>query len=304
MKNHYAIRDIDPKVKEINEAPDVLSNPAKRAHYDMSIGRTTLIPSPPQQRPNSHSRALTLAPGVTLDLVRIPAGVFLMGSTDADRDTFISEEPQHKVMLDEYLIGKHSVTNAQYGLFARTKRAGWLSFGQVNDPHWSMPSGEENHPVVNVSWDDAVAFCVWASQTTGQNVMLPTEAQWEKAARGTDGRIYPWGNETPAKTRCNFCNDVGATTPAGKYSPAGDSPYGVIDMAGNVWDWVSDWYDENYYANSPASNPQGPTSGKRRVVRGGSWGSYSSRVRATYRGWYEAYDHSVNCGFRVAVLGP
>ena len=166
---------------------------------------------------------LSLAPGVTLELVRVPAGEFLMGSAAGDKVAFSDEMPQQTVYLDEYLIGKYDVTNAQYAAFA-----------QATNRSWSMPAGKENHPVVNVSWDDAVAFCQWASQITGRRIQLPSEAQWEKAARSTDGRLFPWGNDEPNASRLNFNSYVGDTTPVGKYSPAGDSPYGAADMAGNV----------------------------------------------------------------------
>ena len=266
----------EAKAKEINEAYGVLSNPANRAEYDRSTGRKTYTPPPPtsrpspspQQRPNSNLLVLALAPNVTLDLVRVPAGAFLMGISGDS-----GSKKQHTVNLDEYLIGKTEVTNAQYAVYAKAKGLSW-----------SMPQDKEKHPVVEVSWDDAVAFCVWASQVTGCKVTLPIEAQWEKAARGTDGRIYPWGNGAPNANLANFNMNVKDTTEVGKYSPAGDSPYGLADTAGNVWEWVTDWLDENYYAKSPSSNPQGPTTGQYRVLRGGGWNSYSSSVRAAYRG--------------------
>ncbi len=259
---------------------------------------TFLPPSPtdrpsPQQRPNSNLLVLTLAPNVTLDLVHVPAGAFLMGSTDADKSANPSEKPQHKVMLDEYLIGKYAVTNAQYAAFVKAKSLSW-----------SMPQGKEKHPVVRVSWDDAVAFCAWASQTTGRKVTLPTEAQWEKSARGTDGRIYPWGNEAPNANLANFNNNEKGTTVVGKYSPTGDSPYGLSDTAGNVWEWVADWYDDIYYASSPASNPQGPTTGQYRVLRGGSWYNGSDFVRAANRDGSAPIDRADDLGFRVVVSAP
>ncbi len=236
---------------------------------------------------------LVLAPGVTLDLVRIPAGEFLMGCTDADSLAQSKEKPQHKVTLDEYLIGKYDVTNAQFAAF-------------VNATHrtWTMPSGKKNHPAVQVTWDNAVAFCAWASQITGRSVKLPTEAQWEKAARGTDGRIYPWGNEAPNANLLNFNMNVKDTTAVGKYSPAGDSPYGVADMAGNVWECIADWWSDTYYASSPASNPQGPTTGQHRVQRGGGWNGNSSHARAAFRMWLGPSDRDGWTGFRVVVAPP
>jgi len=244
----------------------------------------------PLLMPQTNDLILTLAPGVTMEMVRIPAGEFLMGSTDADKDARSSEKPQHKVTLDEYLISKYEVTNAQYAAYAQAKGL-----------NWSMPQGKENHPVENVSWDDAVAFCAWASQITGRKITLPTEAQWEKAARGTDGRIYPWGNEAPDNTRANF--RTSGTTAVGTY-PTGKSPYGALDMAGNVYEWTADWYSDTYYASSPASSPQGPTTGQWRVLRGGSWGINSLSVRAASRGCSDPSGRGIAFGFRVAVSAP
>ncbi|MCL4506726.1 MAG: SUMF1/EgtB/PvdO family nonheme iron enzyme [Chloroflexi bacterium] len=269
----------------------------------------------------SNLMTLTLAPGVTMVLVRVPAGQFLMGSADSDPNAQSDEKPQHKVMLDEYLIGKYDVTNAQFMTFvkatgykttAEKEGSGYAYTGNgwadVKGADWQHPKGpgsdlggKDNHPVVLVSWDDAVAFCAWVRQVTGRNVKLPTEAQWEKAARGTDGRIYPWGNSAPDATRLNFNMNIKDTTEVGKYSPTGDSPYGAADMAGNVWQWTADWYGDTYYTNSPASNPQGPTSGQYRVMRGGAWGIDPATVRAAFRdrlGPTLRYD---NLGFRVVV---
>ncbi len=248
---------------------------------------TTPVPIPTTPVPSvSNDLLLTLAPNVTLDLVRVPAGEFLMGSTDADTYAYPEEKPQHKVTLDEYLIGKYEVTNAQYAAYTKAKGL-----------NWSMPQGEENHPVVYVSWDDAVAFCAWATQVTGRTVKLPTEAQWEKAARGTDGRIYPWGNEAPSSTLANFSQTMAVV---GTY-PSGISPYGALDMAGNVWEWTADWYSKTYYASSPSSNPQGPTTGQERVVRSGGGMGIATGVRAAIRNGNGPGAHYYLNGFRVAA---
>jgi len=181
---------------------------------------------------------LALAPGVTMKLVRIPAGEFLMGSTRLrDKDAWDDEIPQHSVFLDEYLIGKTPVTVAQNAAFI--KASGYKA-------NQGLTNSKEKHPVTRVSWDDAAAFCSWASQETGRkvhlpgrNVHLPSEADWEKAARGIDGRLWPWGDQSPDPVHCNFdCNTM-STTAVGKYSSKGDSPYGCTDMAGNVWEWTS-----------------------------------------------------------------
>jgi sulfatase modifying factor 1 len=137
------------------------------------------------------------------------------------------------------------------------------------NPNWS----KEDHPMVNVNWNDATAYCRWLSQQTGLKVSLPTEAQWEKAARGEDGRKFPWGNTFDGSRLQHSTaklGDAGGTAPVGSF-PTGASPYGVLDMAGNVWQWCADWFDEKYYESSPKSNPTGPASGTFRVLRGGSW---------------------------------
>ena len=221
---------------------------------------------------------LTITAPIYLELVRVPAGEFLMGS-DLAKDELAedNEQPQHRVYAFEFYIGKYPVTNVQYEIFVRATKheapAHWKRF------FWQarVPSGKENHPVVNVSWNDAVAFCKWLSRETGKAFRLPTEAEWEKAARGTDGRKWPWGNQPPDDKRLDFNNiiileidsvEVDYTTSVGQYSPAGDSPYGAADMTGNVWEWTQS-LGKGY--------PYDPTDGREdlkakgpRVLRGGS----------------------------------
>jgi len=225
-------------------------------------------------------------------MIYVQKGEFLMGS-DKSKDSMASDNelPQRKVYLDGYWIYKHEVTVAQYRKFC-------------NETGRQMPSapswGWDNHPIVNVTWNDAVAYCNWAG------VQLPTEAQWEKAARGTDGRIWPWGNQWDA-SKCNSYNNTGPTkqaTPVGNY-PQDASPYGVMDMAGNVCEWCADWYDKNYYASASNRNPQGPSSGTYRVLRGGSYGNnVVPRVRAAYRYRLGPDYSSFNWGFRCASSRP
>jgi sulfatase modifying factor 1 len=188
------------------------------------------------------------------DMVFIPAGPFKMG--DVDR----SDNPRHTVTLSGYWIYKNVVTVKQYLKFCAATGHAKPSAPSF-DPNWS----KEDHPIVNVSWDDAKAYCDWAG------VRLPTEAEWEKAARGTDGRKYPWGDAWDAsKAWCSKSSfgDAGGTTAVGKY---GISPYGLSDMAGNVWQWCADWYDADYWKSDHGADPTGPTSGSFRVLRGGSW---------------------------------
>ena len=202
-------------------------------------------------------------------MVRVPAGEFAMGSPEGEGED--REHPQHTVYLSEFWIDQTEVTNERYG---RCVAAGDCQASALaDDAHFNGA----DQPVVGVSWQDAKAYCAWVGK------QLPTEAQWEKAARGTDGRKYPWGN-TFEGSKVNFCDancdgdwkdgstDDGYqyTAPVGRY-PAGASLYGVLDMAGNVWEWCQDWYDGDYYAISPQRDPRGPDSGTYRVVRGASW---------------------------------
>lgn len=247
------------------------------------------------------------------ELVFVPAGDFLMGTSDRDiamlrrqfewaKDyDFSREQPQHTVYLPDYYIGKYPVTNAQYRVFVQET-------GHPALRHWEndrMPSGKDDHPVVYVFWNDAVAYCKWLAAETGKLYRLPTEAEWEKAARGTDGRLYPWGDESPTAQLCNFDNNVKSTTPVGQYSPQGDSPYGCADMAGNVWEYVQDWYQKNYYAHSPRNSPPGPDSGDWKVWRGGAYWRDTRDVRCACRDWYWliGYDY-YDGGLRVCVAAP
>lgn len=174
-------------------------------------------------------KILTLAPGIAIPLVRVPAGEFIMGSSDVDPSASPYEKPQHRVYLEEYYMSATEVTVSQFRTFVQIT-------GYSADSN-ALPSEKHDNPVTYVNRKDAVAFCRWASMVTDRDVRLPTEAQWEKAARGPDGSTYPWGNEQPSTDRCNYDNE-GSPTPVWKYSPLGDSPYGCADMSGNVMEWV------------------------------------------------------------------
>jgi serine/threonine-protein kinase len=232
------------------------------------------------------------------EMVFIPAGTFQMGANDG----WFDEKPMHTVTLDAYYIDKMEVTNRQYTrcVAAGICAAPSLDFSSTRLTYYSNPTFAD-YPVIYVSWNDARNYCQWAGKR------LPTEAEWEKAARGSsDIRNYPWGDAQPNCGLVNSYNDttlkfcVGDTTAAGSY-PVGASVYGVLDMAGNVKEWVNDWYKWDYYLTSPGVNPQGPTSGTEKVLRGGSWLSDWDLIRVSYRDYY-APDNRYNndFGFRCA----
>ena len=217
----------------------------------------------------------------------VPAGEFMMGSPTGDSD----EQPAHKVHVDAFSMDKYEVTVGQYAVFLQAKGidppSDWKT---MNQP------AHQKRPVANVDWADAFAFCKWAGKR------LPTEAEWEKAARGTDGRLYPWGNDPPTPLHANFgkpdWNNHGVLAPIGTFED-GKSPYGIYDMAGNVWEWVNDWYDYNYYKTSPSQNPTGPSTGGTKVIRGGSWYSNPRAMRSANRSLITPTDQGLN-GFRCA----
>ena len=224
----------------------------------------------------------------------VPAGEFLMGSNDADRQATGDEKPQHTIYLDAFWIDKYEVTNALYKKCADTGKCSRPS--ETTSSTRSSYYGNSqfvNYPVIHVSWNDANTYCQWAGKR------LPTEAEWEIAARGIDGRIYPWGNGFDRNRLNSSESGRGDTAEVGSF-PSGASPYGTLDIAGNVREWVTDWYDGNYYMNSPNRNPQGPSSGQHMALRGGSWNVNQYSVRAADRDYYMP-TYSLNyVGFRCA----
>jgi formylglycine-generating enzyme required for sulfatase activity len=207
-------------------------------------------------------------------MVDVPAGDFMMGCNAAiDEACEPSERPFHKVTLSGFRIDRHEVTMADY--------SACVSFCVCSLPEESFdPIGLPDNPVVGVSLDQAGTYCTWLGRR------LPTEAEWEKAARGTDGRIYPWGNAPPTCDRaaylaCAWDGKSGVTFPVGTFSPKGDSPWGAQDMAGNVWEWVSDWYAP--YDGDASVDPEGPPSSGMRVWRGGSYLHDSKFLRTSTR---------------------
>jgi sulfatase modifying factor 1 len=253
----------------------------------------------------------------TPDLARIPAGDFLMGAGDGEDD----ERPVHRVFVSEFFIGRFAVTIDEYARFIRSTgypapavRALPLVtiaeheelFREMAAPYvWNggqPPAGQATHPVVLVRYDDAVAYCAWLADAIDRRVRLPTEAEWERAARGgVDGQRYPWGDDVEP-SRCNYLADPSVkrqrgTRPTGTYAP---NAYGLCDIIGNAWEWVSDWYGGDYYGLGDVRDPRGPTSGTMRIVRGGSWVNDDiAMLRSAYRHKVPPDTYAYSVGFRV-----
>jgi formylglycine-generating enzyme required for sulfatase activity len=250
------------------------------------------------------------------DLARISAGDFLMGAADAEED----ERPVHHVYVSEFFIGRFPVTNDEYARFVQAtghpapvvrglplittgreelfrESAAPYVWGE-NQP----PAGRGSHPVVLVRYDDALAYCNWLSEAAARPVRLPTEAEWEKAARaGAAGLRYPWGNDLDS-SRGNFLSDPSirnqrGTRSTGTYPP---NAYGLYDVCGNVWEWVADWYGPDYYGLGEMRDPQGPVTGNMRIVRGGSWlNDDAAMLRCAYRHKVPPDTYSYSVGFRI-----
>jgi formylglycine-generating enzyme len=232
----------------------------------------------------SQSEATALAPA----LVRIPEGWFLMGcATGQD-----NEMPVHRVWVDEFLLAACQVTNADYAGFLRD--TGWAP-----PPFWN--DANFNHleqPVVGVSWHEAVRYCEWLRLRTGRGFRLPTEAEWERAARGGRERgLYPWGDVPPQSLPGYAARWQNGPEPVGLAEPNG---YGLYNMCDNVHEWCSDWYSSGYYAISPECNPRGPDAGDRRVSRGGSWRHHVKMSRCAARSSIPPEFQYADYGFRVA----
>ena len=260
------------------------------------------------------------------DYVLVPAGEFQMGDNFGEGAQ--DEQPVHTVFLSEYHIGRYQVTNGEYKKFIDDggysverywSNGGYGGFGRY-PLYWENATyrggaivGNDSYPVTGVTWYEASAYCSWLSEKTGNKYRLPTEAEWEKAARGTDQRRFPWGN-TLDSSYANYDNHQSdPLVPVGYYdgsirgnlqTRSNASPCGAYDMAGNVWDWCADWYDEKYYSVSPTDNPRGPQSGKIKAIRGGSWKSVPGSLRSAKRSGNDAPERRANTlGFRCVREG-
>jgi formylglycine-generating enzyme required for sulfatase activity len=297
---------------------------------------------------HGHQITIDLGNDVKLEIIYIQSGGFYMGQTEKETEWLVSEYgsqtynrfhgdelPRREVTLDGFWIGKHSITVSQFKRFVdetgyktRAEREG-SGFGydmQVRrmnskrDINWNNPGWEQgdDHPVVLVSWEDAMAFCRWISDKTGQNFTLPTEAQWEYAARAGTTTMFFWGDSpddgegyinaadksgTPCgdtyQNAFNFNDGFIYTAPVNSFKP---NPWGLYNMLGNIWEWCLDWHHPNYYANAPSNNPTGPESGRLRVRRGGRWSLDPSRNRTAFRHTGLPHYRCDGLGFRLVVL--
>lgn len=297
----------------IADAADSLVHPPEptRPHLRVTASPTIVDPTDVPLTVDGGKPADTLATvlvitptqGLSFTIVRVPAGGFLMGSSDAEALAEANEKPQHTISLTEFMISRYAVTNEQFGIFVKTTGytpTAWLAGRAIDKP---------NHPATPISWNDANAFCIWLSKLTGRKVSLPSEAQWEKAARGAGGWQYPWGNNAPSSTLLNFDMRIKDTSPVGSYSPRGDSPYGIADMAGNVWEWTTTLYFNAH--GEPYVYPYVPTDGREatpingpayHVLRGGSYLNDSRYVRSAFRGVDESAQAQKGYGFRIVIL--
>lgn len=286
-----------------------LPPPASVATPDLAAIQTHTTQPQPTNTALPASGAVDKNPVDDATIIYIPAGEFSMGLTEAqigdlvnicadcNSSDFGPSKPVHKVYIDAFWIYRTETTNGMYALCvaAGSCHAPAQTGSETRPDYWDNPLYTD-YPVVYVDWFAADQYCRWAGGR------LPTAAEWEKAARGADGRLFPWGNAAPTANLANTKGVMGDTTPVASY-PQGGSVYGVQDMAGNVWEWVADWYEADYYAFSAAENPLGPASSSRgrRVGRGGSWywaGGYAS---SAYHDWWEPGKIDNGVGFRCAI---
>jgi formylglycine-generating enzyme required for sulfatase activity len=295
-------KDIYQVVMEMNATMTAISMQTQQAYSNAtatSVAMTANAPTAtmtPTATPEPPAGTTRISPVDGMEQVYIPAGTFIMGSTDADQEAELQEKPQHNVYLDGFWMDKTVVTQ---GMYKRCIAAGTCP-DIVHDLEQNPNFGRaeyDNHPVVYVTWDHAKTYC----ERVGRR--LPTEAEWEKAARGTDGRLYPWGNDAPNGNLALYGNAMTTTRAVGSY-PAGASPYGVLDMVGNVREWVFDVYSEYYYGDETATiNPQGPEPSADhpdRVLRGASFKDSEHYLHVAMRFHHVPGSPGENRGFRCA----
>ena len=288
--------------------PDATDSSDTVADEDVVTDEDTVIPDEDELTPDEETDTVIPDVDVYGDMVKIPNGNFMMGCNTAVDTECVGdggEAPYHDVYLDTYWIDIYEVTNEKYQdcVDATACVAPHYDDGTCyiyNGTSWVQGAVQAvfrgaQKPVVCVNWAEAKTYCEWAGKR------LPTEAEWEKAARDGDGRKYPWGNTAPTSNHAVY--SVSNTYDVGS-KEAGKSPYGAYDMAGNVWEWVNDWYATDYYASSPSVNPEGPATGTSRVLRGGSWNNNATNLRASNRNNNTPGNTNTNNGFRCANVLP
>jgi formylglycine-generating enzyme required for sulfatase activity len=303
-----AILGFEPVVKVFEKTPTLTATSTLAAILRLTPAPTFMfppsatdepVPTPTVEFTPTVTPRPTSPPYLTIEkgaqMVFVPSGTFPMGSNTG----FPDEKPVHQVSLDAFYIDKYEVTNAFYRTCVKVgaclKPKNFRS--NLHPSYYGNPKFD-NYPVIWVDWYMAQAYCDWRSGDAMPRTRLPTEAEWEYAARGKDGRTYPWG-EGIDRARANYNENIGDMTAVGSYEN-GKSIYGVYDLAGNAWEWVADWYDKAYYQNPPASNPIGPEAGLVAVLRGGTWSYDSSHVRSAYRGKNDPMLTNDRIGFRCA----
>jgi formylglycine-generating enzyme required for sulfatase activity len=295
-------RDVPPQVVEVEKVVTVEKVVRETVIVEKEVKRPVTV-TPASGEPAAYATRIWDVDGSVM--VEVPAGEFLMGS-DGDPNALADEYPQRAVYLDAFWIDQTEVTNEQFAAFlneqgnqteggvARLDLEDVDSLVERVDGTFRPRSGYVDHPVIEVSWFGAAAYCQWVGKR------LPSEAEWEKAARGADARIYPWGDQWDFARANTDEQGPGRTSPVGSY-PSGTSPHGALDMAGNVWEWVADWYDGDHYGQSPDRNPTGPPSGNFRVLRGGAWSRSYVRARSANRNASYPVRGDEGLGFRCAA---
>lgn len=263
--------------------------------------------SVPNQIENSETNITQLREIDNMPMVEIPAGEVWIGCDETNNAGFsclADELPLHQVYLEPFFIDKYEVTNAQYALCVLEGACAepYYQHSATRQAYYSDPDYAD-YPRVSVSWFEASDYCEWAGGR------LPTEAEWVRAARGDDKRVYPWGNDTPDCGKANTLDEstgnlcLGDTAAVGSF-PEGASPFGVMDLAGNVWEWTGDWYHEDYYSNSPEINPQGPEQGGTKILHGGGFDYGWKLTRIAYTTDHAPGEHKIGFGFRCVSPVP
>ena len=303
-----SVQEVDVSAPPGQQVPSVAPALTVTKSDTGPVPTVTPIPAATQNPEESSERAATHLREIDgMSMIEIPAGKVWIGCDETNNAGFSclgDELPLHQVFLDTFLIDKFEVTNAQYALCVTDGVCAepYYQRSETRQDYYSDPAYAD-FPRVAVSWFEARDYCEWAGGR------LPTEAEWVRAARGDDRRVYPWGNENPDCDKANTLDEntgklcVGDTTPVGSY-PEGASPFGVMDLAGNVWEWTADWYHEDYYSISPESNPQGPEQGGTRVVHGGGFDYGWKLTRIAYTTDHNPGEHKIGFGFRCVSPVP